>query len=95
MEVIGLSGRAGWWRLRRRGQQPPDRAGHPGGVNARPGTTGAALRQPVSGPMDLLTALWFVDYTAGQFRAFQRDGRWYLCLSSDPAPTGTTVDGAG
>jgi hypothetical protein len=42
--------------------------------------------------MDFLTALWFVDFTAGQFQAFRHDGRWYLRLSSDPAPT---VDGAG
>jgi hypothetical protein len=34
--------------------------------------------QPVSGPMDLLTALWYVNYTAGQLGMFQRDGSWYL-----------------
>jgi hypothetical protein len=34
--------------------------------------------QPVSGPIDLLTALWYVDYTAGQLGMFERDGRWYL-----------------
>jgi hypothetical protein len=34
--------------------------------------------QAASGPMDLLTALWYVNYTGGQLGMFERAGRWYL-----------------
>jgi hypothetical protein len=38
--------------------------------------------------MDLLTALWYVDYTAGQLGMFERDGFWYLHYRDCPQTAG-------
>ncbi len=47
---------------------------------------GKASIQPASGPLDEATARWYVRHTGGQFRAFQRDGLWYLNV---PQQTGS------
>lgn len=44
--------------------------------------------QPVSGPMDKVTARWYVEHTDGQFQAFERDGVWFLYTpcQANPSP---------
>lgn len=47
---------------------------------------GGTAPQPASGPMDESTASWYVEYTGGQFQAFERNGHWYLHMSSADGP---------
>ena len=51
-------------------------------------TGGDGFPQPASGPMDEATARWYVEHTAGQFDAFERDGIWFLCTPNGVGPQG-------
>ena len=56
-------------------------------------TGGDQSPQPASGPMDEATARWYVQHTAGQFEAFERDGVWFLCTPDRARPQGPAVSG--